>query len=351
MTGAAPAIACYLYCGIAFNMAANLDDEQALMESLRNGHRASIQSIRSLSCRIRNDNEPVNGIPPAIGEYFRSGDLVRINMQNGDASSESVVDGSTITNLERTPKDSDSRHRIIASRLATRGVINRCDAWAASLFSFCGPATAQLSLDQLLGVPPKRLRLKRQTANDGDVAYLDMSFLEDDKSELRLEIWFDSKVNWLARKIRRHTENAGYKIRSEIEIARFVEPAPAIFFPEESKSRIYSNDQLLGSGTVKFTDIKINQLLPSDTFKLRFPPGTSLADKVEGKMFKIDAEGKILEEDTKHPLVQTPGLPLAPQYPTEEEPKSSLRWLLPAALGTLMLAACLWLIGRRKRRS
>jgi hypothetical protein len=160
------------------------------------------------------------------------------------------------------------------------------------------------------------------------------------------EIWLNPQLNYLATKwITKETNNKSGKVSSASEhrILRFAEVLPGVYFPEAVESKTLQG-QFLRSAV--FSDIRINQPLAPGLFELRFPPGIEVFDAIEGKSYKIGANGepsgafKELLPSVSYDKVEA-------LTATVDEPKSWTRWILPSGAALIILGAILWVLRKR----
>jgi hypothetical protein len=202
-----------------------------------------------------------------------------------------------------------------------------------------------LQFDELMAERPRSLSVKRRT--EEGVAYTVVSY-SGPGSRVRYdyEIWLNPQMNYLAAKwvIKEINSKSGKALpATEHRILKFAEVLPGIFFPEVSKSKTLDGTFLQSA---VFSDIKINQPVPPELFDFRFPAGIQVFDAIEGKSYKIGADG-----NPSGPFKEL--LPPAAQDKVEamsataEEPKSWTRWILPSGVALLILGVLLWAVRKR----
>lgn len=243
----------------------------------------------------------------------------------------------------------------LAAGLATmprKGGINQasddkfgdCDVWMFGLLTFAGPDNTLLSFEALLNRPHKIGTVRRESKEGTELIYVSL------EHELScLEFWFDPQVDFLVRK---HVVIAKLQsIRSELEVMRFKEAAPGVFFPERVETRNSYGSQPLPSQTVDFLDIRVNRPIPANVFQFRFPSGTEVTDYILGKIYKVDENGGL--SGSMRDLIRFPSAArtdVAPRSETREEPKLLSRWILPVSVAILALAGVLGLVRRWKQK-
>ena len=101
-------------------------------------------------------------------------------------------------------------------------------------------------------------------------------------------------------------------------------------------------------------NIKVNEPLPENTFRLTIPDGTILFDRFDNARYTVNARWERTGARTATPLRKsTPprsegDAPHFREQSREEEP-SRMRWLLWGSLGFLGLGGCLWAWRNRGR--
>ncbi len=337
------------------NLLALDKDESTLLELVRGGHRAAAQSIHTFSCRFSGESISASeGQFDTKGNYRRSADGIRISLQMKGPHGSEHTDEILVRNgrVSGVYKQRNRSGKVWISGNITAGSSHLGDVWWMALLKFWGAYDLPVPFDELLNQPCSVSQVKRVTREGKALLYVDLTH-----GTTRTELWFDPNVNYLVRKEVIHGTVDGKRNRNEKEVVRFKEVSPAIFFPEEVSARRYVDGQLDGNYTRTFSDIRINQPLPSDTFQLRYPPGIELLDFVQDKAFKVEADGRLTElKDRRlnHGPVRASQLfkgRTLSHAATQEEPKSFTRWILPASLLLLVVAAGIWVLRRRWLRS
>lgn len=327
---------------------ASAADERELLDLVRSGHQAAIQSIHTLSCRVSLTSIPQGPSASPTGEYWRSSDSVRVRWHHGNESHDTVRDDFRIRSVTttRTP----GGHRTVRATVGpdTRQPLGMCDAWSLALLTFPGEQPGVvLTFDELLKKPNTLHRVDRQTDGVHELVHVD---LEHDSA--RLEIWFDPRANYLPRRTivtSAQPLSGGKPLRSEASVARFKEVAPTIYFPEKVEAQYYHDNRRVYAQVITFSDLRVNQSLPPDTFRLRFPSGARVADQFKGKAYKVGEDGNPLGGETDLATAPPLSAGAGPRSETQTEPQPLTRWILPTSLGILVLACCLWLARKWKR--
>ncbi len=351
---------------LAFPTAARGGED--LLDLVRTGHRAAIESMRTFHCRyvakitdLNRDRRFPRLDEEEVGEYWRSMDAIRIRSHKRmrDLSDEILVADAKIRKLSDQRKDLPGRRGSagVGAFVTPYPQRHDGDVWFLALIhlTLVGVPQRPLSLTELLEAPHEVHQIKRVTEEGRELVYLDFS---DDQS--RFELWFDPATNYLIRKKVVHLRFHSAQWWRDV-VVRFKETAPAIYFPEHVVREQYYGDKLNLKTVIAFTDIQVNQSLPTGTFQLRFPHGVVVQDSIQGKYYRADAEGREIGpafDENGKVMVFNQERPLPAGYPsdgpftsTPHEPGSWTAWILPASLTVLALAGALWWLRRRRSAS
>jgi hypothetical protein len=324
------------------------DDE--LLRLVRNGHRAATESIRTCSCRVAINYDP----PPPGGnetaQYWRSGDDFRCLVRASTTTNDIQYRDGVVKRYSSDNQHSGDQGR--NGRITTQDMAFNCSPWSYGQLTFLGREKYRVTLEQLLTEAHRLHSIKRETRDGRELIHLDLSH---DRG--RLDIWFDPAVNYLARITRVRTDRSFGDVDGETVVTSFIEPAPGIYFPDKVVSTsTVGKDHRRQTWTASFTDIKINEPLPTDALSVRFPPGLLVSDEIRKGMFRTDDRGEPVlpatnSQGKKITLIDKPLVPTAqPEHPsesvTQEELASPYRWILPASLSLLAVSAVLWAVKR-----
>lgn len=312
-----------------------------LLAMARVGNQSACESIRTFKCRITTTRTPQGAKPHVTGQYWRSGDSIRIRSLIGNQYSDSVIDGMVTKSLSRRGDGAAPQEVQFTVSEAIPGQRHAwCDAWFLGLLSFPGPNGTAHTFAELLRKRHKIIGVNRRTEQGNEFIVVRLS---NDVGEFA--IWFDPQVNYLARKvvgIASHSSPKPSTQRRESKVIRFREVAPTIYFPEEVECRFYSNESLNYMEVVKFSDVVVNEPLPAKIFELTIPPDARVFSTIEGVTYKVDANGKPV--GPRDPLATIPPLPAGRSRPTvtAEEERGIVRWILWASLAILLVALPFW---------
>ncbi len=329
-----------------------------LLAEARAGNKSALEAIQTFSCKVKvikgNGFESLN----ETGQYWRCNDAVRVRGSIGGLQFDALQQGSVVRSIGtkssfvggKLKASSPSAPERVGSIIPATGPLPGCDVWNRGLLRFTGPISESgsgfkmMPFDELMAECPRSLSVKRRT--EEGVAYTVVAY-SDQGSRVRYdyEIWLNPQINYLAAKwVIKEVGKSGKALpATEHRILKFAEVLPGIFFPEVSESKTLDGTFLQSA---VFSDIKINQPVPPELFDFRFPSGIEVFDAIEGKSYKIGADGnpsgpfKELEPPVSQEQVEALSA-------TVEEPKSWTRWILPSGVALLILGVLLWAVQKR----
>lgn len=321
-------------------MLAAADAQDELLDFLRQAHRASVESIHTFSCRAKwGGDQSISGTPGTFakeGEYYRSGNTIRSREVVDQFVVDVLIEGGICRSMQRDMKKaSPSTGAIAPAKYPLPG----CDVWQGALFSFPGSTE---NLDELLARPNVRVKsVVRKTGQGAD----EITIMLSEKTN-EMQIVFDGKANYLVRKHILWLQGRSGTKRLEDEILSFKEIKASIYFPEKVVQRYFYNNNLAIQSFQTFSDIRVNEPIPSSRLRLDFPPDMLVTDGINDKVYKVSRDGQSFEPSGRV-LVKNPPFTQAQAReqagPSQEESKGLTRWLLPAAVPVLLVAGVLWL--------
>ena len=341
---------------------------QDLLAEVRAGNKSALDSIRTLFCRMTVETpvSAVNRSGTSPVDYWQSGDSLRIRFEDAFQ----ITDAVRLKEISRTSfitlrPASEQRSVFSIRALQPEQLHGRFDPYGSGLLKLFGTKGAPLTLEAILGQPHKVKKVTKQPIEGGECIVLEMSVKFDSQSTGNFEIWFDPKVNYLARKLIGDFTGPPDrpKVRRESQVLRFVEAAPGIHFPVEAETKFINNDKLTHHEVATFSDIRINQPLPTGIFELPIPPNSKVLDAIQDREYTVDGSGK--ETGISRPLAkgmpapagksgQAPGSAASPPVvaltATTKEPEPVTRWVLYGLLLVLAIAGGIWYV-RRLRAS
>jgi hypothetical protein len=211
----------------------------------------------------------------------------------------------------------------------------------------------RIPFEQLVSEATRFTRAQRKAVDGKETIVVEL-FFEGTKtrpSAWDIEIQFDPTVNYLVRKVSYTTSGVKGRFRREDEVAEFKECTPGVFFPERARGQSgpEGGDPDF-TYSVVFSDVQVNEPLPDDVFRFRYPKGVYLTDSIRGTVYRVDAVGNRTSPETpmgkippppeEEPALQPPG------QETQEEPRPATRWILPVSLGILTMGGILFVLRR-----
>jgi hypothetical protein len=187
------------------------------------------------------------------------------------------------------------------------------------------------------------------------VAHLVFDRTKDQGGAWDVEIHFDPAVNYVVRKTIYTASGTNGRFIREDEVIQFKECAPGLFFPERLEGHSELNGKPDFNHTTVISDIRVNQPLPDDIFRLHYPEGVNLSDQIRNIRYRVDSEGHQTSAGTPLQGRVVPPPPerqsdsSGPGMETQEEPRSASRWVLPVSLVILAFAGIAVFVRRWRR--
>jgi hypothetical protein len=354
------AIQAILFCQAPLR--AHLESEGELLDFVRDAHRASREAIRTCSCRVEFKGDLVSSragsdsLQSCSGRYWVSPDAVRGIVLEFGQELDYLWTNSVRQSVSRAW--SDGKHVVGAGRSAyASSHLGRCDPWNLGLLLLNQPSRGinTLPFEQLVAEASRVRKVHRKTKDGEEMIVVALSF--EGTKELPLswevEIQFDPAVNYLVRRVSYTTSGEKGRMCRENEITEFKECTPGVFFPERARgSTVTEGGKPFFTYSVVLSDIQVNEPLPDEVFRFRYPEGIILTDGIRGTSYRVDAEGNPISPETPMGTVPPPaeGEPALhpPGHETREEPRPASRWILPVSLGMLALGGILFVVRRRR---
>jgi hypothetical protein len=325
---------------------------QGLLEEVRTGNKAAIESIGIVSCRVSLAS-PVSQLGPkgaTIADYWQSADSWRYRIEEGGNLTDSVRHDFAVRRLSRN----DARTLFVIERANADESPGRCDPYGCGLLKLCGPKGWPLTLDELLSRQHKVRQISRQAYQGHECVVLKLMVYLAEETPGEFEIWFDPKVNYLACKLIGESTiqtSKPFKSRRESQVLRFVEVTPGIYFPAETETKFYNDGTLAQHDVVTISDIRVNQPLAPNIFEMPIPPNATVIDRIRDREYKVDSQGK--PTGSERSLPKGSPLPVSSELPstiaqveTTAEARPFIRWILYGLLLVLASASIVWYIRR-----
>jgi hypothetical protein len=337
---------------------AHSESERDLLDFVRDAHRASREAIHTCSCRVEfkgvSSRAGSDALQSCSGRYWVSPDAVRGIVSEFGQELDYLWTNSVRQSVSRAW--SDGKQVMGASRSAyASSHLGRCDPWVRALLVLNQPSRGieDLPFEQLVAEASRVRKVHRKSNDGGEMIVVSLSFegTKELPSCWDVEIQFDPAVNYLVRRVYYTTSGEKGRMCRENEITEFKECTPGVFFPERARGRtFFEGKDPLFTYSVVFSDIQVNEPLPEDVFRFRYPEGLILTDSIRGTRYRVDAEGNRISPETPMGAVPPPpeGEPAVhpPGRETQEEPRPVTRWIMPVSLGMLALGGILFVVRR-----
>lgn len=336
-----------------FVVAGNVFAAESL-EELLTLHRSAREAIQTFSCRVTVEMvrpTPMDGIQ---GQYWRSKDMVRVSSPGASGgSNEVLLKGSEIRALGRSPKDAAGKERWAAARLPKDGMLAICDAWRQMMIEFPGPEGGHMELDRLVTLARSTPKVSSKRSDGAKHLVLEMTMPQTGSNDAQVVMWFDSRRNYLVRKM--DIDYVDSSIRATVEITEFAEFAGGIVIPMRCVRRQTIRDQEVEDVTT-LTEVRVNEPIAPSVFDLpSFPSGTIVKDTILGLEYPINSRWEKIGKAEPFARV-TVGSPANPDTTSSvgtastSEARSWTSWLMPISLAILVSAGVLWIIRRRRNK-
>jgi len=318
--------------------------EQAdLVDLARQGQRSALESIRTFACEISDSYDPPKPEAQVRGEYFRSGNTIRVRETYVDGRTTDFLSrNSEVLGLARDPNNRRPELVVQASRKSIRDPFCVCDAWKLLLFSYTGPMGAQLSLEELLLANPKRLNASKARDQGFEVIKIELVFDDPRGFELQLELFLDPKLNYLARKMVRTSRREQGTVTGVWLLSEFTEYGDGIYIPHKLKTERYANGKYTSAGYWDITNVRVNEPIPAEVFTLKIPGSIFFSDLITERSYWLDANGNPTGEGVRIVRGLEPDLRRGPALALGKQtsPDSGGYWLvIGLGLAILLLTA------------
>lgn len=277
-------------------VAVNEADLPRSVEELTKLHRAARDTIQSFSCEFEyvcENSRPVPSVTRQHGSYARRGETVRILYKdlNGDATDYLFHEGKVCV-FTRGEK---SLSGAIGGRDYPRSI---CELRSYLLLGFLLPCgNRYLGLEHFLTEAARVTDFRVDEKAGECTVFLQFPPQPPPYSDVRFELTFAARVDWLATKrVRIATSPLGV-IKDATEITEFQVVAPGVSFPSKSVNvSTFSGDQHRACVTMSLSNLKVNQEIPPERFQFSFPEGLRIADNITRTTYQINAKGERISE-------------------------------------------------------
>lgn len=323
---------------------------QELLEEVRAGNKAALESIRTLSCRITvtSSISTPSPIVESTADFWQSGDSWHVRLHRAGKVHDTVRHDFIRKSLSQASGTGSGEGTVFKiARAVADEPPGRIDPYGRGLLTLCGPKGWPLTLEELLSRKHKVVQISRKPYQGHECTVLKISLALDDQTSGDFEIWFDPKVNYLACKLTGEFTSPSDqpKVRRESQVLHFTEAAPGIYFPMQAETQFFSGDKLTKHEVVAYSDIRVNQPLPPNIFELSIPPNAKVIDAIQDREYQVDAQGKAVGPERS--LVKFAPLPAgSAQTETTVEPQSIAQWIVYGFLILLAVSGGIWYLRR-----
>lgn len=341
------------------------ENGEQLVAAARDGSRAAISSITSMQCRYERlpwaNTTPEQAFkhwgPYNQGRFWRSGDTYRLSKPMGD--------GSTLNSVVRNFNEG----RVLCLKtggpcpwpLLSIGPVSLVngvggDMWQWLLFTHWGQTLVSYYPFHDILARPHVIRTAERLPPPANDIHIELTHENG-----RLEFWFDPKVNYLIRKsVMVPAVDKPTTLRWENEVVEFAELAPAVFVPLTVEHRCSSNGALQAVLRTRLSEVKVNQPLDKNAFRLPGIAGLECIDLTHEVKFKVDADGNRVGPEIPYKMPRVTGgavqggdspppVKHSPDIEPSRPPTPLWVWLLSFSVLVLVAAFILADFRRRKR--
>jgi hypothetical protein len=219
------------------------------------------------------------------------------------------------------------------------------------MLKLCGPKGWPLTLDEILSRPHQLIDIGKTTEGGHEVVNVKFSLelLPGESGEFAVRI--DPGANYLASKLvgSRAGSVDGEGIARESQVLSFTEPVIGVFFPEVVETKYYSEGKVSETIRATFSEIRINERLPANTFELAIPRGAQVIDSIRDKVYIAGSDGEPVagtQQLAKYPPLAATG---EIQAETAIEPRSLTQWILPISVVLAVGTGIFWCVQQFRR--
>ncbi len=339
------------------------EDAKVLLETVRNRHRETLEKMKSVTYffklgKSRSDGliyenthkveEPQEASDLLMGRFWHTPDQQRMNRIFPDGSvRDDLIDLGRYLICE-TP----SRSRPMESKRISAGYWKdslHIGEYAGLMLLHPAREEGQHEFHKLFLQPHRLIAVERiAAAADGQVELIRVELSHDSN---HFEFWFSPKHNYLMTKRVDHPMIEPNH-RYEQEVLEFAEPNPGQFFPSKIEWRRYDRSGLKRQGSKELTQIRLNQPIPAEEFRIPGIDGELCHDGYREVRYRIDADGfRVGPATPLNPPQLLPKNPNpVPPAPIEDANEGMNKFLIWSSIGILALLLCAAVLEIRRLR-
>ncbi len=267
------------------------DVDSNALALVREAHRQTRQSIQTIEVTFSVIPLDLETSRPRQGqridvEWRQAGEAIRCLRRTGDVTTDQLWHDGEMKALETRKGKNNKLVRAgsLSSNKKTISIVT--NPWVQGILRV--PLQLDRVFDDALAERSRILELAR-VQQDGNTLYrarFSAPPVGGNQQAVEHEALFDPQHGFLVRKTRCSTA----KYRQELDVLKFAEPKPGIFFPSEVELRVFNDDKLRSKTRVTFTSVRVNGVVDPSYFELHFPEGISVADHRKGLAYKTGAQ-------------------------------------------------------------
>ncbi|MCI0700147.1 MAG: outer membrane lipoprotein-sorting protein [Planctomycetia bacterium] len=334
---------------------ARTDDSADLAEKAVAAHSAGLAEIRTLSAKLELSAEvlpdatvpsstsykPGDQLPVQKGDYFYSGDRMRIVEREGPLAPRTLIRDLRAKKTFRLPGvDVGLGNKKTTAAVSDGDPGTHLDLSNGYIFYLPRPVPPKYETSVSLAsavAMARKVEARRETLEGSETVRLDLTL---DDAGNQFQVWLDVKANYAFRRILNIGPNG---TRIETKILEYCELAPGIFCPARAE-RILPK---LTKAVLVVSNVQVNKPLPESLFSTKLPSGSQVVDQVEGKVYQVGNSGtpdKVVGRVITPPSIDRSEPSTAPTPLFADEPKqfSWSRIVLASSLALAVVGAVLW---------
>jgi hypothetical protein len=345
-----------LFCAPALTQTG---DEEHLLGIASDAHRASRDSIRTLSCHVEFQlaSYPASTAPvqTSSADFWFSSAATRLKAVDERGAKLDYLWKDKIRKSVAYPPGKDQGMVSVMRNSFSDRFVHRADAFACGMLALNVPGTVRdVLFEKLVHEASKIGPVQKQTSDGRSMVVVKLYFDKSDnrKDRWTVELHFDPAVNYLIRKQVYVCATAKGNFYREREVVQFQECKPGLFFPQKIVGRSDSDGKPFSKTSIEISAIRVNEPLPEGIFDFRYPQGAMLFDDIEGVRYQVDSFGNRISESV--PITRQPPPPTASKsekgMQTLDEPSHLSQWILPSSVAILTVAVAIALLRWYRRR-
>lgn len=335
--------------GIASIVALTLFLGYPSVEEIGQAHRISAEMIESahviVRLKLHADRSKQTSLrlpdPCRGGEYWRKPGLVRMREEYAEGQTDWLLKNGVSYASSKSTGDAGQAGYAAGNRRAERAS-HVLDVWAHALFSL-----DRLPIHEYFTKYRDRLSV---TAEVLDGAKCVVVTADHRPQKCKLQFWLDPAINHLVRAIRTIEDDGSV---FESVITRFREHHAGVYFPERGITRYQpapGKNQRPWEQESTFV-AEINVPISDDIFQIRYHPGVTFVDEINGSAYRVDADGKPIGAATPLAVnpIESPPAEIGTQTRLEDTDGTPWWWYASILFAASAVVAIIVLYVKRNR--